>query len=60
MKELRFKNFFNHLSGCCCMWKAIFAPRYLGAATEMVKTVHKHLLTKKIFYLTLKIIFWGK
>ena len=27
---------FNHLSGCCCMWKAIFAPRYLGAAAEVV------------------------
>ena len=26
------KHTFNHLSGCCCMWKAIFALRYLGAA----------------------------
>ena len=28
---------FNHLSGYCCMWKAIFAPRYLGADAEVVK-----------------------
>ena len=26
----------NHLSSCCCMWKAIFAPRYLGVAAEVV------------------------
>ena len=25
----------NHLSGYCCMWKAIFDPRYLGAAAEV-------------------------
>ena len=26
----------NHLSGCCCMWKAAFAPNYLGPAVEVV------------------------
>ena len=28
----------NHLSGCCCMWKAVFSLSYLRAATEVVKT----------------------
>ena len=22
------KDIFNHLSGCCCMWKAAFPPSY--------------------------------
>ena len=29
-------HYLNHLSGCCCMWKAAFAPSYLGAAAEAV------------------------
>ena len=39
-----YANNVNHLSGYCCMWKAIFAPRYLGAAAEVVK--------KRIFHFT--------
>ena len=27
----------SHLSGCCCMWKVIFALRYLGAAADVIK-----------------------
>ena len=34
----------NHLSGCCCMWKAIFPPRYLGAAAEVVKELKQKLV----------------
>ena len=26
---------FNHLSGCCCVWKAVFPPSYLEAAAEV-------------------------
>ena len=66
--------FFNHLSGCCCMWKAIFAPRYLGAVVEVVKVqvlsisakyspnlrIKINLLSSDDFLLTLKMHFSQK
>ena len=42
----------NHLSNCCCKWKATFLPSYLGAATKVVKTELGLGMTK--FYLSKK------